>query len=662
MCALFLFGDLSYDNATMKSSEIRAKYLEFFEKKGHTVIPSSALVPENDPTTLFTGSGMQPLIPYLLGQKHPSGTRLADSQKCFRAEDIEEVGDNRHTTFFEMLGNWSLGDYFKEEQLPWFFEFLTSVVGLDPNRLYVTVFSGDPANNIPKDEESIGIWKQLFAQKGIEAKDVELGSEQMGYELGMQGGRIFAYDAKKNWWSRAGAPENMPAGEPGGPDSEVFYDFQTEHGQSYGKECHPNCDCGRFLEIGNSVFMEYQKQEDRSFTKLAQRSVDFGGGLERIVAASNGNSDIFTIDVFQAIFEGMKKSFGWDYDVMNEENKHTMRIVADHIRAAVFMIGDGVLPSNTDRGYFVRRLLRRAILKGFQFQLGHGNLYPFTNIVVQAYSGMYPELKQNADIIHQTFGDEELRFRETLKRGLKEFAKIAKVERSSDGSISMGGLKGDVLFDLYQTYGFPVEVSLEVIDKMYKEQGESGIPEDIQKGFIKDFRSRMEKHQKVSRAGAEKKFKGGLADTKEETVRLHTAHHLLLAALRQVLGGHVHQRGSNITAERLRIDFSHPKKMAAEELKQVEDLVNQKIAENLDMIRKEMPKEEAMKLGAEMEFGVKYGDMVSVYMAQDQQGNVFSKEFCGGPHAEGTGELGHFKILKEEAVSAGIRRIRAVLK
>ena len=350
MCALFLFGDLSYDNATMKSGEIRTKYLEFFEKRGHTVIPSSALVPENDPTTLFTGSGMQPLIPYLLGQKHPSGSRLTNSQKCFRAEDIEEVGDNRHTTFFEMLGNWSLGDYFKKEQLAWCFEFLTGVVGLDPNRLYVTVFSGDPANNIPKDEESIDIWKQLFAQKGIEAKDVDFGTVEHASEIGMsryarsgearQGGRIFAYDAKKNWWSRAGAPENMPAGEPGGPDSEVFYDFQTEHDPSYGKECHPNCDCGRFLEIGNSVFMEYQKQDDGSFAKLAQRNVDFGGGLERIVAASNGNSDIFTIDTLSVVIKKIEELSGANY----AGNQKPFRVIADHIRGAVFMIGDGVLP------------------------------------------------------------------------------------------------------------------------------------------------------------------------------------------------------------------------------------------------------------------------------------------------------------------------------
>jgi len=645
MCALFLFGDLSYDNATMKSGEIRTKYLEFFEKRGHTVIPSSALVPENDPTTLFTGSGMQPLIPYLLGQKHPSGSRLTNSQKCFRAEDIEEVGDNRHTTFFEMLGNWSLGDYFKKEQLPWFFEFLTGVVGLDPNRLYVTVFSGDPANNIPKDEESIAIWKQLFAQKGIEAKDVDFGTVEHASEIGMsryarsgearQGGRIFAYDVKKNWWSRAGAPQNMPAGEPGGPDSEVFYDFQTEHDPSYGKECHPNCDCGRFLEIGNSVFMEYQKQDDGSFAKLAQRNVDFGGGLERIVAASNGNSDIFTIDTLSVVIKKIEELSGANY----AGNQKPFRVIADHIRGAVFMIGDGVLPSNTDRGYFVRRLLRRAVRYADVLNMKQGKFAELALPVIEGYAGHYPELHEYEALIKETIQKEESRFRETLANGLREFEKL-----------SQGNISGRDAFNLYQSYGFPLEVTLDL-------SKEKGIEVD-ENGFAEEFK----KHQEISRAGAEKKFKGGLADTKEETVRLHTAHHLLLAALRQVLGNHVHQRGSNITAERLRIDFSHPKKMSAEELKQAEDLVNQKIAENLDMIRKEMPKEEAMRLGAEMEFGVKYGDMVSVYMAQDEQGNIFSKEFCGGPHAEGTGELGHFKILKEEAVSAGIRRIRAVLE
>jgi len=341
----------------MNSNEIREKYLNFFKEKGHSIIPSASLVPENDPTTLFVGSGMQPLIPYLLGQPHAMGSRLVNSQKCFRAEDIEEVGDNRHTTFFEMLGNWSLGDYFKEEQLPWFFSFLTDELGLDPQKLYVTVFSGDQENNIQKDEESIAIWKQLFKEKGIEAKAVDFGEEERRYELGMQGGRIFAYGIKKNWWSRSGVPLHMPSGEPGGPDSEVFYDFGTSHDTRYGKNCHPNCDCGRFLEIGNSVFMEYKKKEDGSFEKLRQRNVDFGGGLERITAAKNNEPDVFKgnllFPLIQKTAELSQKSY--------EEHVNSFRVIADHVRGAAFMIGDGVAPSNTERGYIVRRLLRRAV-------------------------------------------------------------------------------------------------------------------------------------------------------------------------------------------------------------------------------------------------------------------------------------------------------------
>jgi len=618
----------------MTSKELRKAFLEFFKVRGHNIIPSAALVPENDPTTLFTGSGMQPLIPYLLGQKHPLGTRLCDSQKCFRADDIEEVGDNRHTTFFEMLGNWSFGDYFKEEQLSWFFEFLTEKVGLDPDRLYITVFSGDAKNNIPKDEEAVAIWKRLFAQKGIDVKEGE---------------RIFYYPAKKNWWSRAGAPENMPAGEPGGPDSEVFYDFhpstssgQARHNEQFGKNCHPNCDCGRFLEIGNSVFMEYKKREDGSFEKLVQRNVDFGGGLERIVAASNGNSDIFTIDTFSAVIKKIEELSGTSYKMKEDcppSFQQSFRVVADHIRGAVFMIGDGVLPSNTDRGYFVRRLLRRAVRHADILGMKRGMFAELALPIIESYADQYPELRQNKNLIKETIRREEARFRETLAYGLKEFAKL-----------SHKGISGKEAFDLYQSYGFPLEVTLDLAR-------EKGVVVDE-----KGFEEQLKRHQEISRAGVEKKFRGGLADTKKETVRLHTAHHLLLAALRQVLGEHVHQRGSNITAERLRIDFSHPAKMTPEGIQQVEDLVNQKIQAHLDMIRKEMPKEEAMKLGAEMEFGVKYGDVVSVYVAQDTGSNAFSKEFCGGPHVQNTGELSHFKIIKEEAVSSGIRRIRAVLE
>lgn len=624
----------------MTSDEIRSRYLAFFESKRHRVIPSASLVPENDPTTLFTGSGMQPLIPYLLGQPHPMGKRLVNSQKSFRAQDIEEVGDNRHTTFFEMLGNWSLGDYFKQEQLPWFFEFLTNNekgLGLDPSRLYVTVFSGDPETGIAKDGESIEIWKKLFAEMGIEAKDVVLDTAEQGYERGMQGGRIFAYGVKKNWWSRSGVPSNMPVGEPGGPDSEVFYDFGLSHDAKFGKECHPNCDCGRFLEIGNSVFMEYKKTE-AGFEKLSQRNVDFGGGLERLLMAYTNSPDIVSVN-HRPILGHLEQVSGKRYGVQEAETK-AFRVVADHMKATVFLIADGVHPSNTDQGYFVRRLIRRSVRYADVLGIEKDTFINIVRPIAEMYTDAYPEVGDHAEEIENVIAEEENRFRATLKNGLKELEKI-----TSDVS-------GEQLFDLYQTYGFPIELSLEII----------GVPEDIQRKLIDDFQEKMKQHQELSRTASAGRFKGGLADTKEETVRLHTAHHLLLAALQYVLGDHVKQRGSNITAERLRIDFSHPQKVTPEELQKVENLVNEKIQEGLAMERVEIRKEEALKIGAQMEFGVKYGDVVSVYFAKDEKGSVFSKEFCGGPHVNNTKELGRFRIIKEEAVAAGVRRIRAVLE
>jgi alanyl-tRNA synthetase len=624
----------------MKAGEIRKKYLDFFKEKGHSIIPSASLVPENDPTTLFTGSGMQPLIPYLLGQAHPMGKRLVNSQKSFRAQDIEEVGDNRHTTFFEMLGNWSLGDYFKQEQLPWFFEFLCDTdkgLGLDPLRLYVTVFSGDPKTGILKDEESIEIWKKLFAQKGVEAKDVVLDTEEQGYEKGMQGGRIFAYGVKKNWWSRSGVPSNMPQGEPGGPDSEVFYDFELPHDKKFGKECHPNCDCGRFLEIGNSVFMEYKKTE-AGFEKLSQRNVDFGGGLERLLMAHANSPDIIAVN-HRPIVEHLEQVSGKRYGAQEAETR-AFRIVADHMKAAVFLIADGVHPSNTDQGYFVRRLIRRSVRYADMLGIEKNTFVNVVRPIAEMYKDAYAEVAGRTEEIESVIAQEENRFRITLKNGLKELEKMA-----SD-------LTGEKLFDLYQTYGFPIELSLEII----------GASEDVRMRFIDDFQAHMKQHQELSRTASAGKFKGGLADTQEATIRLHTAHHLLLAALQHILGDHVKQKGSNITAERLRIDFSHPAKLTQDELQKVENLVNEKIQESLDMVRVEMKKEEALKIGAQMEFGVKYGDVVSVYFAKDQKDNIFSKEFCGGPHVNNTKELGRFRIMKEEAVAAGIRRIRAVLE
>ncbi len=616
------------------------------------------MVPENDPTTLFTGSGMQPLLPFLLGQPHPQGKRVTDSQKCFRAEDIEEVGDNRHTTFFEMLGNWSFGDYFKQEQLPWIFEFLTKSqeeggAGLDPHRLYVTVFAGDSMTGIPADEESISIWKKLFADKGIEAKYVALESNEKGSELGMQGGRIFSYDVRKNWWSRAGVPAKMPAGEPGGPDSEVFYDFQTPHDPKFGKECHPNCDCGRFLEIGNSVFMEYIKKEDGSFEKLTQRNVDFGGGLERIAAAVNEDPDLFSIDIFDEAKKSLEISTGKKY----EDYKREFRIILDHVRAAVFILNDGVIPSNTGRGYVLRRLIRRAVRfadkleakdlsvtnASRDFTMHRTLLMDVAETFIKNYENY--DLVKQANAIIPELEKEEKKFRTTLASGIKEFE-----ARAKDGKIT-----GQDAFDLYQSYGFPWELT----EEMAKDRGISVDREAFEEEF--------KKHRELSRTASAGVFKGGLADRSAETTRLHTAHHLLLKALQMVLGPEVKQRGSNITAERLRMDFSYNGKMTEEQKREVEKIVNEKISEDLPVVRSEMPKEEAEKLGAEHEFGQKYPDVVSVYSIGPKDAapgdpkfsEAFSIEFCGGPHVGRTGEIGQFEIVKEEAVAAGIRRIRA---
>jgi alanyl-tRNA synthetase len=588
------------------------------------------------------------LIPYLLGEPHPLGKKLANYQKCFRAEDIEEVGDNRHITFFEMLGNWSLGSYFKTEQLTWFFEFLTQIVGLDPQKLYVTVFAGDESLHIPKDVESAAVWKELFKSSGIEARDIYLGTKEQGSESGMQGGRIFYYDAQKNWWSRSGVPAKMPPNELGGPDSEVFYDFGSEHNPQFGKYCHPNCDCGRFLEIGNSVFMEYKKLPNGSFEKLQQRNVDFGGGLERISAAANNDPDIFKVDSLSLIVRKLEELSGLNYGGSRQKS---FRIIADHIRGAAFMIADGVEPANTDRGYFVRRLIRRAVRQADVLGIKPGRLVFLVESIVKSQGEVYPELIDRSAAIAEVIKAEEEKFRTTLERGLKEFEKISSAVNRKPASERVEGIiDGRSAFNLYQTYGFPLEMMVDLAK-------ERGLGVDIE-GFKKE----LEKHQQMSRTATAGRFKGGLADTQEETVRLHTAHHLLLAALQRVLGPHVKQRGSNITAERLRLDFLHPRKMTAQEIEAVEKLVNQKIKEGLKMVRLEMPKEEAEKIGAEMEFGAKYGEIVSVYLAQDDKGNIFSKEFCGGPHVQNTRELGHFKIIKEEAVAAGIRRIKAVLQ
>lgn len=614
----------------MESSEIRSRFLKFFEKRGHKIIPSSSLVPINDPTTLFTGSGMQPMIPYLLGEPHPLGSRIADSQKCFRAVDIDEVGDNRHTTFFEMLGNWSLGDYFKKEQIEWVFEFLVKDIGLDPQKIYVTTFIGDKKNNLPKDEKSGEIWKELFSKEGIDAKEIEIGSEHDGYKLGMQDGRIFYYDVTKNWWSRAGVPDNMPSGEPGGSDSEIFYEFTNiEHNKKFGEHCHPNCDCGRFLEIGNSVFMEYKKNDDGSFSKLPQHNVDFGGGLERITMAKNDCSDIIEIN-HRPILDYLEKVSNKKYGQDDKETR-AFRIIADHMKAAVFLVIDGVNPSNTNQGYFVRRLMRRSIIYADSLGITDNVFSGIVQPIADMYKDVYSDLLQEVSMVEKVIDEEEHRFRETLAKGLKEFE------------------KGVDPFILFTTYGFPIELT----EELANEKG--------QKIDLDDFHKKMAEHQKLSQTASAGMFKGGLANHNEKTIRLHTAHHLLLAGLQAIVSPTVKQKGSNITEERLRIDFLCDHKLTDEEKQKVEDWVNDKIQAGLDVVRREMPLAEAEKIGAEMEFGAKYPEVVSVYFIEDKNGDAISKEFCGGPHVKNTKELGIFKIKKEEAVSAGVRRIKATL-
>ncbi|HVM77351.1 MAG TPA: alanine--tRNA ligase [Candidatus Paceibacterota bacterium] len=646
----------------MESNEIRSRFLAFYKERKHAIIPSASLVPENDPTTLFTGSGMQPLVPYLLGAAHPEGRRLADSEKCFRAEDIDEVGDNRHTTFFEMLGNWSLGDYFKEEQLGWIFEFLTDKekgAGLDPDRLYVTVFAGDEATGIPADEESVKIWKRLFKEKKIKAEYVALGSEAEGSEKGMRGGRIFSYDVKKNWWSRAGVPSKMPAGEPGGPDSEIFYDFDPSgamHDQKFGNQCHPNCECGRFLEIGNSVFMEYKKRDDGAFEKLSQRNVDFGGGLERITAAANRNADIFKIDVLWTTIAALEKEFGKKYDA-SPATTMAYRVIADHIRAAVFLVGDGVVPSNKERGYVLRRLIRKAVFEAHR--LGSDSAAWTRGVgsaVVDEYGSHYAGLAERRDAIVSELEKEGVKFLATMEAGLKIFNDIVKTE--SERHPERKRITADDAFLLFATYGFPIELTREKAEEI---------------GFTIDlagFAAKLKEHQDRSRTATAGTFKGGLADMSERTIRLHTAHHLLLKALQVVLGKQVKQRGSNITSERLRMDFSYDGKMTDEQKKEVEAIVNEKIAEDLPVTRSEMGRDDAEKLGAEHEFGQKYPDRVSVYSIGPKGATedkphfekAFSIEFCGGPHVAHTGEIGRFKLVKEEAVAHGIRRVRGTIE
>ncbi|MCX6730946.1 MAG: alanine--tRNA ligase [Candidatus Roizmanbacteria bacterium] len=594
--------------------KLRQLFGEFYKSNNHVEVPSIPLVPKDDPTTLFTGSGMQQLVPYLLGEVHPLGTRLYDFQRCFRSQDIDEIGDNRHILLFEMIGNWSLGDYFKKEQLQWLFRFLVNQLHLDPHKLYVTAFKGE--DGLPLDTESIEIWKQEFAKVGITA-DI--------------GNHIYLYDATKNWWSRAGVPSNMPAGEPGGPDSEIFYEFtQVEHDKKFGDVCHPNCDCGRYLEICNSVFMQYKKNTDGTFSPLPKQNVDFGGGLERFVMAMEDNSDIFETSLFSTIVKEVEKITKLSY--ADEKNKPAMRIIADHLKASVFLIKDGVLPSNKEQGYVLRRLLRRLTVK-LRKLLGKlpspEEVTAVAEKVLELYDGVYFNPAEDKKLIGPVIADEIKKFNASLEKGLKEIAKIEKID-------------GKIAFDLYQSYGMPVEISRE----LFLEKG--------QEIDLATFLEAFTKHRDLSRSASAGKFKGGLADSSEQTIKYHTATHLLHQALFDVLGKDVRQEGSNITGERLRFDFYHTQKPTDEELKKIAGVVNEKISQALPVEFKLIPKQEAETLGAKSFFREKYPDMVKVYFVGD-----YSKEFCGGPHVKNTSEIGSFTIMKCEKIGNNLFRIYA---
>ncbi len=572
----------------MTSNEVREKYLKFFlgSPRNHREIAPAPLVLEGDPTTLFTSAGMQPLIPYLKGESHPKGKRLVDCQPSLRTVDIDEVGDNRHLTCLQMLGNWSLGDYFKKEQIPWIFEFFTKELGLSKEKLWISVFGG--TKNVPKDTETFEIWKSL----------------------GIPEERIFFYGTDKNWWSRSGEPEKMPEGEIGGPDSEIFFDFGTKHDPKYGSKCHPNCDCGRFLEIGNSVFIEYEKKSDGSLKELPQKNVDFGGGLERITMAVNNLQDVFQIDIYEPIIKKIGKAVGKKY----EENNKAFRIIADHIRASEVLANEGIIPSNKLQGYILRRLIRRATLQ-------------VRNLKEDFSDKDFSLISDNPLIL-----DEVKKFKDGLTRGLRELEKIKKVT-------------GKVAFDLYQSYGFPLEITLDVLSQRGKTLNKN------------EFEKEFEKHKELSRTQSAGMFKGGLADSSQEVTKLHTATHLLHASLRKILGEGVSQKGSNITPMRLRFDFSYAQRLTDEQVVKVEDLINLQIEKNLPVKYEVMSLDKAIKSGALHFFAEKYGKEVKVYAIGD-----FSVEICGGPHVAHTSEMGRVRIIKQEKVGAGILRIYAKLE
>ena len=589
----------------MKAIEIRNKYLEFFKRHGHAVIPSAPLIPENDPSVLFTTAGMQPLVPYLLGEKHPEGTRLTDFQKCLRTNDIDEVGDNRHLTYFEMLGNWSLGDYFKEESIAMSFEFLTKELGIPVEKLSVTCFAGD--EDCQRDEVTASCWKKA----------------------GIPEDRIYYFGKDDNWWI---------AGEEGpcGPDTEMFYDTGKP---KCSENCNPSCGCGKYVEIWNNVFMEFFKTKDGKYTKLKQHNVDTGLGLERMTMLLQGKETPFDTELFKPVMDKLQELAG------KNDSIESRRIVAEHLRASMMIIQDGGLPSNVDRGYILRRLIRRMVRHLRKLQINLNELGELIDLNIDTLKEMYPELHQNSDKIKSVIIEEKDKFEKTLERGEREFNKIVnRMKNEGQDTIS-----GQDLFTLYETYGFPPEVTQDLAR-------EAGLKVDTT-----EFDKLFKEHQEKSRMGSEQKFKGGLAGTGEQEVRYHTATHLLNAALKVILGKDVHQKGSNITPERMRFDFSCDHKLTDDEKKKVEDLVNEWIAQGLDVKCEEMKKDDAIKSGAECMFIEKYPDIVTVYSIGNDKETV-SKELCGGPHVKNTSELGHFKIKKEEASSAGVRRIKAILE
>lgn len=603
----------------MTANRIIQEYISFFEEQGHKRIPNSSLVPENDPTTLFTSSGMQPLVPFLLGEEHPQGKRLVNVQNCFRAQDIDEVGDNRHTTFFRMLGNWSLGDYFKKEEIPWLFEFLTKRLNIEASKLYVTVFEG--FDNIPRDKESEEIWQNLFKKENLNPDE-----------------RIFYYGVDQNWWSCSGTPDKMPVGEPGGPDTEVFYDFDPSTGsgqehdkQKFGPKCHVNCDCGRYFEIGNSVFMQYKKT-GKGFEELPNKNVDFGGGLERLVAVTENQQDIFQTSLFKPIIKTIENTTGKEYT----SNQKEMRIICDHLVAGVFIAANDVRPSNKEQGYILRRLLRRSF-DNFE-ALNGSDVSSIITRIAEQYKDTDEYLVDKFESIKNIILEEEQTYKRTLSQAKKFIKK--KYRKVGDELMGASEISAEDAFSLYTSHGLsPTQIE------------SLGFTFDKQK-----FADKMEEHQKVSRAGASQKFAGGLADTQAQTIKGHTATHLLHQALRDVLGDKVFQTGSNITSERIRFDFSYDKKLSSQDLRKVEEIVNQKIAENLPVHFEMLPVSRAKALGAIGLFDEKYQDNVKVYFIND-----YSVEFCGGPHVDFTGTLGKFKIVKEEGLGRGTRRVYAVV-